>query len=202
MNRHVKFTLALITVASLVIAVGALAWRWLETGDPGAIFGAKPLRPVFLLGATAMLGAILLHGDRILSTYRSGVSDELPRFWNLTLVINFLVVLALQTWLAAVYMGAVRPDRDFVLRLASAFMGLAMAVRGNFFAKLPAPGEDADGAWSRAARRTGLTLVLLGLALTACAVALPIKGVVLALGLAFAIVVTLTRTQRRAAALL
>lgn len=77
-------------------------------------------------------------------------------------------------------------------------MGLAMAVRANFFAELRAPEADREGRWGRTARRTAITMILAGLTLTACAVTLPMPGVVSSLGAAFVLVVALAGIQRRA----
>jgi len=193
MNRTVKLALALMVAASAVLALGALFWRWRTTGEIAAVFGgSKPLRPVLLAG-------LLAYSERTL-VRAATVDGELPRFVTFSLLSAFLLVLALQAAMAATYLGVNRLDREMVVRLAAAFMGAGMLVRGNFFAKLPAPGDDADGRWSRAARRTGLVLVLLGLALVAAAAALPIKALPATLAGALVVILLLTAGQRRAAA--
>lgn len=121
---------------------------------------------------------------------------------GLTMVTHFGVILAMQGWMAMVYLGGALPDREFITRLLAAFMGFGMAVRGNFFAKLPAPSSDTLGVWTRTSRHTALVLVLTGLALAGCAAALPMPGVLMALGGALLLILMLTHVQRRATAAL
>lgn len=197
MTRNAQFLLALMTAASLVLAVGTLAWRWQEAGDLAAIFaGPKPFRPVMLMAMPAMLLGLMVLIDRAMAgetfnRYGQG-------FVALTMATNFAVLLGMQAWMAVVYLDFATPDGAFVTRLLAAFLGLGMAVRGNFFAKLSPPVEDPTGAWARTTRRTGLILVLLGLVVAACAVSLPTPAVLTALAAAFLAAVSLTRVQRRA----
>lgn len=199
MNRPLKLILALITLASLVAAVGALAWRWREAGDIAAVLsGPKPFRALMLLAMPFVMAGLLafsIHaqGGRKPSRYEAG-------FVGLTLVTHFGLLAAIQGWMTFVYLGGALPDRDYVTRLLAAFMGLGMSVRGNFFAKLPAPGEDEVGSWSRTARRSGLILFVTGLALAACAILLPMPGVITALGGAFFLVLMVNQAQRKATA--
>jgi hypothetical protein len=199
MSRAVRLILALITLASLVAAVGALGWRWREAGDVAAIFAdPKPIRPVILLAMPFVLAGLLafsVHAQvgRKPGRYEAG-------FVGLTLVSHFGLLAAIQVWMTVTYLGGVTPGGEFVLRLVATFLGLGMAVRGNFFAKLPPPGQDPLGGWSRTARRTAVILVLTGLALAACAIALPIQGVLAALGATFFLVLTVIQAQRKATA--
>jgi len=200
MNPRFKLFLATFIAVSLAITVGALAWRWRETGDVAAIFaGPKPVRPVLLLAMPLLMWALLIFADHsMVDEKREYLPRERLWFINFTLVTHFLLLVAGQAWMAATYLGSARPDPEFFIRLMVAFMGLGMAVRGNFFAKLPPPGKDRTGAFTRTSRQTAVTLVLMGLALTACAVSLPMKALLVALGGAFAILLILTRAQRRA----
>jgi hypothetical protein len=199
MNRHVRFALALITLASLVAAVGALAWRWREAGDIAAVFsGPKPFRAAILLAMPFVMGGLLAFAVHAQADRKPGPHEA--GFVGLTLVTHFGLLAAMQAWMTFVYLGGALPDREYVTRLLAAFMGLGMSVRGNFFAKLPAPGQDPLGAWSRTARRSAIILFVTGLALAVCAIALPMPGVITALGGAFFLVLMVSQAQRKATA--
>ncbi|HJV42637.1 hypothetical protein [Caulobacter sp.] len=201
MSHHVRFVLALITLASLVAAVGALGWRWREAGDVAAIFaGPKPMRPVILLAMPFVLAGLLSFSVHAQAGRKPGRYEA--GFVGLTLVTHFGLLAAIQVWMTVTYLGDAAPDREFVTRLLTAFMGLGMAVRGNFFAKLALPAEDPTGSWSRISRRTAVILVLTGLSLAACAIALPMQGVLAALGATFFLVLTAIQAQRKATATL
>ena len=193
MSRATKLLLLLITVVSLALALGALGWRRRETGDVMAIFASK--RGPFLLAAPAVMAGVLVLAARSATAKPSRYEAF---FVGLTLVTNFLLILALQTRMALVYLEAAAPNGEFVLRLATAVFGLAMAVRGNFLAKAPSPAEDIRGDWARTTRRTAMILVALGLVLTAGAVSLPVQSVLATLGVALAVILALAVVQRRA----
>lgn len=199
MNRHVRSVLTLITLASLVCAVGALAWRWREAGDVAAVFaGPKPVRAVILLAMPFVMAGLLAFSINAQAGREPGRYEA--GFVGLTLITHFALLAAMQAWMTLVYLGGAVPDREYVTRLLAAFMGLGMSVRGNFFAKLPSPPEDALGAWSRTARRSAIILFVTGLALAACAILLPISGVIAALGGAFFLVLMVSQAQRKATA--
>ena len=198
MNRSLKSISILTTVASLVCSVGALAWRWQEAGDFAAIFeGPKPFRPFIILAMPAVLAGLLAFTEHGLARQEPRLSREGRSFVSFTLLTHFALLVALQTWMIATYLGQIRPDPEFMTRLAAAFMGIAMAVRANFFAKLRAPTADFSGEWARATRRSAIALVLAGLALAACAVTLTIQGLVTALGGVLVLVLFLAHNQRR-----
>lgn len=193
MNRATKLLLLLITTISLALALGALGWRWREAGDVMAIFASK--RGPFLLAAPAVMAGVLVLAIKSATPKPSRYETF---FVGLTLVTNFLLVLALQARMALVYLEMAAPDGEFVLRLATAFFGLAMAVRGNFLAKAPSPEDDVRGDWARTTRRTAMILVVMGLGLTAAAVSLPTKGLLAVLGVAFVVILALSHVQRQA----
>lgn len=195
MNRTTKLLLLLITITSVALALGALGWRWREAGDVMAIFaGSKPLRGPFLLAAPILMAGVLYFA---VESANPKASPYERFFVGLTLVTNFLLILALQARLALVYLQAATPDGEFVTRLAAAVFGLAMVVRANFLAKAPSPQEDVHGDWARTTRRTAMILVATGLGLTACAVTLPMKGLMMALGGVLMIVLALSYVQSR-----
>lgn len=193
MNRTAKLLLLLITTVSLALALAALGWRWREAGDVMAIFASR--RGPFLLAAPAVMAGVLVLAIKS-ATARPSRYETV--FVGLTLVTNFLLILALQTRMALVYLEAAAPDGEFVVRLATAVFGLAMAVRGNFLAKAPSPEDDVHGDWARTTRRTAMILVGLGLVLTAGAVTLPMTGLPPLLGVTFVVILLLTHVQRRA----
>lgn len=199
MNRYVRSILALITLASLLAAVGALAWRWREAGDVAAIFaGPKPFRAVALLAMPFVMAGLLAFAVQTQAGRKPGRSEA--AFVGLAMITHLGLLAAMQGWMTVVYLGGAIPDREYVTRLLAAFMGLGMSVRGNFFAKLPAPGQDPLGTWSRTARRSAIILFVTGLALAACAILMPMPGVITALGGAFFLVLMVSQAQRRATA--
>ena len=199
MNRQLRLILSLITLASLVAAVGTLAWRWREAGDIAAVLaGPKPVRVVLLLAMPVVMAGLLAFSVHAQAGRKPGRYEA--GFVGLTLITHFALLAAMQGWMILVYLGGVLPDREYVARLLAAFMGLGMSVRGNFFAKLPPPERDGLGGWSRTARRSGLILFVTGLALAACAILLPMPGVIAALGGTFFLVLMVSQAQRRATA--
>jgi hypothetical protein len=199
MTRRVWLLLILITLWSLAVALGAVAWRWREAGDIAAIFaGPKPQRAVMIFFAPLVLAGCLVFLKHAQTGHKPGPYET--GFVGLTMITNFALVAAIQVWMIVRYLGEVSVDKELVFRLIATFMGLSMAVRGNFFAKLGAPGEDPTGAWSRTTRCTAVILVVTGLALAACASALPMPGVLSALGGTFLVILLLIQAQRKASA--
>jgi hypothetical protein len=198
MTRGFRLVLSVLVIASLVVAVGALGLRWREAGEFAAIFsGPKPARPILLLAMPVLLTGLLVFIElEMIEEKRAHLSRERRIFINFTLATQFAFLVGIQAWQAAVYLGPVRPDPEFVVRLLSVFAGLAMAVRGNFLAKLPSPSADKAGDFARTSRRTALILVLMGLALASCAAALPMKALLAALAGVFVALLVLTSVQR------
>lgn len=199
MTRRVWLLLILITLGGFAVALGAAAWRWREAGDFAAIFaGPKPGRAVMIFFAPCMLAGLLVVLKHAQTSHKPGPYET--GFVGLTMVTNFALVAAIQVWMVVRYLGQVSVDQEFVFRLIATFFGLGMVVRGNFFAKLGAPGEDPTGAWARTTRCTAVILVLTGLAQAACASALPMPGVLSALGGTFLVILLLIQAQRKASA--
>jgi hypothetical protein len=199
MSRHVRLVLLLITLASFAAALGAVAWRWREAGDIAAILaGPKPQRAVMIFFAPFVLAGLLVFLKHAQAGHKPSPYEA--GFVGLTMITNFGLVAAIQAWMIMRYLGEISVDQEVVFRQIATFMGFAMVVRGNFFAKLGAPGEDPTGAWSRTARCTAVILVVTGLALAACASTLPMPGVLSALGGTFLVILLLIQAQRRASA--
>lgn len=199
MTRRVWLLLTLITLGAFAVALGATAWRWREAGDFAAIFaGPKPQRSVMIFFAPCVLAGCLVLLRKAQVGHKPGPYET--GFVGLTMIANFTLVAAIQVWMVVRYLGEFNVDQDFVFRLIATFFGLGMAVRGNFFAKLGAPGEDPTGAWARTTRCTAVILVLTGLALAVCASALPMPGVLTALGGTFLVILVLIQAQRKASA--
>lgn len=199
MNRSLKLVALLVVVASFALSVAALAWRWREAEDVAAIFaGPRPFRPVIILALPAVLAGLLVFTDLGLARQEPRITREGRWFVSFTLLTHCVLLVAIQVWMIATYLGPIGPDPVFVTRLLTAFMGLAMAVRANFFAKLRGPDSDVTGDWARTSRRSAILLTLAGLALTACAVTLPMPALIAALGGAFVLVMARAGAQRRA----
>ncbi len=199
MNRSLKLVALLIVLASFALAIAALAWRWREAGDVAAVFaGPKPFRPMIILALPAVLAGLLAFTDLGLARQEPRITREGRWFVSFTLLTHLVLLVALQAWMVVTYLGPVGPNPVFVTRLLAAFMGLAMVVRANFFAKLRGPDSDLAGDWARTTRRSAILLTLTGLALTVCAATLPMPGLVAAIGGVFVVVMTRAGAQRRA----
>lgn len=201
MPRSLKLASVMIVLASLVCALAALALRWREAGDLAAIFaGPRPVRPLIILATPFAIAGLLAFADRAMNRPPAHMTAQGRWFVGFSMLTHVALLVAVQAWMIATYLGSARPDPEFVTRLACAFMGLAMAVRANFFAKLRGPDADAAGDWARTTRRSAIALTLTGLSLALSAVTLPMPALIAALAAVFALVLALSRVQRRAAA--
>lgn len=200
MNRHVKFVLVMATVATFAVAVGAIAWRVHLVGTLGLDLRPRPLAPAILLATPLFLAIALGVTARRLAAFKPGISGDNPRHIQATLLILFPFVALCEGWMGFLYVETQLPGSDAFLRFAIVFLGVMMAVAGNFYAKLSPPsveGLDRAG-WTRAALRTGWGSVIVGAALVICALTLPLK-VLFAVCLGAAVVlIGLAVVQRRA----
>lgn len=177
MNRHVRFLLAACVLASLAFALAAIGWRLHLVQGLGLPLRPRPLAPYILLAVPVILAAVLVAAERHLAGFRPGVSQDNPRHTQAALLFAFLFTAVCQAWMGLLYVAASPPQGETLIRFAVALLGVAGAVRANFFAKLSPPEVDRPydrAAWSRAALRTGWTAALVGLALVAAAMTLPL----------------------------
>lgn len=200
MNRHVKFVLLMTTLVTLAIAIAAIAWRVHLVGTVGLDLRPRPLAPAILLATPLFLAIALRVTARRLAALKPGISEDNPRHIQATLLILFAFVALCEGWMGLLYVEARLPQGDTFARSAIVFLGVMMAVRGNFYAKLSPPAVDGlnEAGWTRAALRTGWGSVVVGLALAVCALILPLK-ILFAVCLGAAVVlIGLGSVQRRA----
>jgi len=201
MNRGVKLFLALLSAETTAAAAAALVWAW-RAGVLGQGDTRERLLPLFLVVFPVLMWGILAWAPRRLASTQPRLSDDHRRHLQGALSFWFLVLAAAQGWLIYQYIGGPPVlDRENFARLAAILMGVAMAVRGNFFAKVSPPtGEAAPdpGVWTRASLRTGWGMALLGGGLVACAVILPVRWLVVAMLATAPVLIWLSLSQQRA----
>jgi hypothetical protein len=177
-NRIVRLLLFAIVVELVLVGAGAVAWR-VQAGQLAADL-QRPLRPVVLLAIPMIAGTVLLLAGRVFASERVRLAEDHARHLQGALVFWFVILAAAQAWGVRLYLNGEppAPDRASFLRLACVVIGVAMAVRGNFFAKLSPPtGPDAPAptAWTRTVLRIGWGLTLSGAVLIAAALVLPAR---------------------------
>jgi hypothetical protein len=200
MNRYVKLGLWTAVATMLALAVAAIGWRTQVEGLEGVTLPHRPLAPVILLAVPLVMGVILRISARNLDARIPGISEDNTRYVEASMVFLFLLVVLCQAWMGFLYVGGALPGGETLLRGLGVLMGVGMAVRGNFMGKLSRPGvkDPPDpAAWHRLARRMGLTLLLTGVALTACAITLPLRSLLAVYLVAWLVPVGLTVIQRR-----
>lgn len=184
MNRRVMFALVMAVIATVLLAVAAIGWRIYLVEAVGVELRPRPLAPLILLAVPAILAAVLVASWRHLAAHIPGISEENPRHMQTALVLNFLFVTVCQAWMGLLYVERPPPGGETAIRFAVVLIGVAMAVRGNFFAKLSPPNSrdisNQGGVWTRSALRVGWMSVGLGAAFVACGVLLPLRPLFLA----------------------
>lgn len=201
MNRNVRLVLTLLAAETSVAAVGAITWAW-RAGTLGEGDLRQRLLPAFLIVFPAVMWGVLAWAPRRLASTRPRLADDHRRHLQGALAFWFLVLAAAQGWLVYRYIGGPPPlDRESFARLTVILVGVAMAVRGNFFAKVTPPtGEAAPdpAVWSRASRRTGWVMALMGAILVTFAVTLPVRWLVVAALATAPVLIWLSLSQQRA----
>lgn len=168
MNRAVKLFLIVLAVETSLMATGVLAWAWRAGLAQGE--ARRPLMLAFLFVFPVTTWGSIVWATRQLNAVRPELAIDHKRHLQGQLCFYFVVLAAMQAWIANLYVQAVPPplDRESFARFAFVLMGVAMAVRGNFAAKIGPPrGEGAPdpGAWTRSVLRTGWAMTVLGAAL-------------------------------------
>ena len=111
MNRSLKLVALLIVLASFALSIAALAWRWREAGDVAAVFaGPKPFRPMIILALPAVLAGLLAFTDLGLARQEPRITREGRWFVSFTLLTHVVLLVAIQAWMVATYLGPVGPD--------------------------------------------------------------------------------------------
>lgn len=176
MNRHVRLALIMAVATTAIIAIASVAWRAHLIEDQGIVMRPRPLAPVILLAVPLVLLGILVAAGRHLASYKPGISEGNPRHVQAALLVQFLFVTGCQAWMAYLYVGRPPTGGDTAIRLAVLFLGVAMAVRGNFVPKLGPPPSSSrliESRWTRTALWTGRVLGLIGASLAVGALFLP-----------------------------
>ncbi|MFC3076794.1 hypothetical protein ACFODL_01695 [Phenylobacterium terrae] len=201
MNRIVRLLLVAIVVELALVAAGALAWR-AHAGQLAADL-QRPLRPLVLLAIPVSAATLLILAHRLFAAERMRLAEDHARHLQGALVFWFVFLAAVQAWAARLYLNAEPPALDGAsyLRLVCVLVGVAMAIRGNFFAKLSPPtGADAPApaVWTRTALRIGWGLTLTGAVLAASGLLLPPRPLFLVFLGSAPILIGLSLYQRRA----
>ncbi|WP_340645709.1 hypothetical protein [Phenylobacterium sp.] len=185
----------------LIVALAAIAWRLQMSPEDAGKLRPRPLGPLILLSIPAIFAVLLAISARKLDARDPEISQDNTRHVQGAMVFSFLGMVACQAWIAFMYVGGEMPGGDTPVRGAVVLVGVAMAVRGNFVGKLSPPagaGSICLAVWARAARRMGLSLVLLGTLLTVGALALPLRPL-FAMLMASAVVVVVISIAHHAA---
>jgi hypothetical protein len=183
MNRHVKCVLVSATIATAVFALSAIGWRAHLVMVQEVALRPRPLAPAILLAIPLILAAVLIAAERHLAGYKPGISQDNPRHTQAALLFSYLFVAVCTAWMGLLYVERRPPGGEVLSRYAVVLLGMAMAVRGNFFAKLSPPLMEPpvdSAAWTRFARQMARVSVATGLTLIACAVGLPLGALFLA----------------------
>lgn len=183
MNRAVNLFLIAVAIETSVVASGVLAWA-ISAGLASDDVVRRPLMLAFLFVFPVTTWGALVWAGRQLVSMRPQLAPDHKRHLQGQLCLYFVVLAGMQAWLANLYVGASPPplDRETFARLTFVFMGVSMAVRGNFAAKISPPtGEGAPdpGAWTRSVLRTGWVMTLLGTVLVVSGIALPVRMMLL-----------------------
>jgi hypothetical protein len=202
MNRTVKLALGLIATATSIATLAGLVWAWRE-GLIGGETIHRPLLLAFLLVVPATMWVSLAWASRQLSSATPRLAGDHRRHLQGQLGFYFCLLAALQAWLVNLYIQAVSPplDRESFARVAFVLMGVAMAVRGNFVAKIGPPTGDGapdPGAWTRSLLRTGWALTLLGATLVLSGLFLPVRAMLFIVPPVAAALILAGQAHRRA----
>lgn len=179
MNRTVHLALRAMAAAMSLVAIAALAWKWSDNG--GAFLSDRRQ-----LGMSLMLIFIPLFAAfsaeiaaRQLNSTQPRWSEDHRRHVQGAMVFWFVLVLAAQGWTARLLIaGSPAIDRSIFIRALVLLIGLSVAVRGNFWAKLSPPsGEQAPApaTWTRTVLSAGWALTVVGAVLAVGAFTLPLR---------------------------
>ena len=200
MNHHVKYVLVMATIATAAFALSAIGWRIHLVVVQEVALRPRPLAPLILLAIPIILAGVLLAAERQLADYKPGISQDNPRHTQAALIFTYLFVAACTAWMGLLYVERPPPGGEVLIRYAVTLLGAAMAVRGNFFAKLsPPPLEPPvdSAAWTLFARRMARVSVAAGLGLIAAAISLPLSALFIASLTAGPLLVAINLVLRR-----
>jgi hypothetical protein len=202
MTPMVRWGLALLAAATSITALAAVGRAW-RTGALAAEGFRQPLLVAWSLLIPVVMWSVLAWTVRRFASDRPELAPDHKRHLQGALGVWFVVLTALEGWLAYNFLRLGPPplDRESFARLAFVVMGVAMAVRGNFVAKVSPPtgaGAPDPGRWTRSMLKTGWTLTLIGAAMVIGAMVLPVRLLALSPVLIAPALITAAVAQRRA----
>lgn len=180
MSGTVKLVVIAAVVEMLLVAAGAVGWRvWMMGGlEP------SHLRRAALLGLVPVMLLVPLRiYARRLASDTPRLSDSHRRYMESGLTSVAVLAVAAHGFMAWRFLVETPLNRDDVVRAAVVFVGVYVAVRGNFAAKLDPPtgaGAPPAGVWTRGVLNLGWLMVAMGVAVVVCAITLPLKAVMFA----------------------
>ena len=202
MNRTLESALRLLSVATSGVAAIVAVWAWRE-----GLFVQGDLRqrlaPGLIAFVPALMWGLLVWAPPKLATARPRLSDDHRSHLQGALGFWFIALAAIQGWVAYNYLRLGPPplEPETFARLAFVLMGVAMAVRGNFVAKLAPPvgdGAPDEAAWTRSMLRTGWAMALIGIAMLIGAMVLPVRMLALSAFVVAPALVAVSLAHRRA----
>jgi hypothetical protein len=204
MSRALKlFILAAIVAMAGVFA--AFAWtHWDAIGHMSALAPLPKRRLITGLISVAFcpfwIGVGGFAIDLQFAQRGIKLTAEHRRFYEASMVIGVLFTMAAQAWIAFGAEHTAVAGRGLVVRGVLVFVGVFAAVYGNFHAKAAPPSGElapAPAVWIRGMLRNGWAMVLLGLAIAALAIALPLKLLPILSWVMIAAAVPIWRSQFR-----
>lgn len=165
----------------IFVALGALAWKWRDIGHmtPGTPEARRLMAQAITLmiyPAWFVVGWRLAR-KRLASPHRTP-SAEHVRWFETSMLVAGVALVVVQGWTARNFILDETLGRLALLRGMTVFVGVLTAVQGNFLAKVAPPGGEGApeaGAWSRAMLGIGWGMTAVGLAVTVCAITLPVR---------------------------
>lgn len=203
MNGKTDLIVKAIIAEMTLVALAALLWKWRVGGfdalDPGET-RRLTAQAVTMLVHPVWLAAGWSLARKRLASPRQTPSAEHVRWFETGMLVAGLMLMAVQAWTARNFILDETLGRGALLRGMTLFVGVLTAVQGNFLAKVAPPtgaGAPEPGAWSRTMLKIGWGMAAVGLAVVACAVALPIRSLLPVLLIAVAVLMVNSAFQRR-----
>lgn len=185
----------------VVIGVAAVGGRFAQ-GQPAESFARREIiNMVVLAGLPVLMAGGLMLVRWYISRPNPRMAEDLRRYTEVSLIATFMTATAFQLWQAMTFLSGPFDNRMFI-RFLAAWIGITLAIRGNFMAKAGPPsgeGAPAPAAFLRGMRRLGFSVVLIGAALVVSALTLPVKFVAFAMVTAALLLVAASGQQRRMA---
>lgn len=180
MSRALK----LFILAGILVMIGLFAVSlWVHWDTVAHVSALAPTARRRVLGALfgavfCPLWLVLMSWpiDRQLTRRDIALAADHRRFYQVSMAVGVVLTVLAQAWITFGDMPHV--DRGVAMRAALVFCGVFAAVYGNFHAKAGPPSGElapAPAVWIRGMLRNGWAMVLLGIAITVLAIALPLR---------------------------